>query len=273
MGIVGTEVFPFGVAEHLRKALPGLRLEPADDVSAELRIRLSEYEVAMLRRAGDVGARIYSEFLAHVVPDVTEGEAIGAALALAAQIPDCAHWNFLSASGPDSDVLVRRSLPPWRPDRRFQPGDTVHADCYGYLAGYCYDLARTVIVAGSRERAKVRVAHATQDAVFETAELLAPGVTSGELYQAASQALKTRGLSPAGGSFGHGIGAGFFRPYLVPTGPDLGRPLQAPFGFSIEIFATDGLGNYAYHEENFVVLENETICLTLGAGPSERRSC
>jgi ectoine hydrolase len=264
IGVVGEEVLPFGVVERFRASGLNLRLEPADDLSAELRLQLSENEVALLKRAGEVGAQIYSEFLDCVLPGTTEGEAIGAALALAARIPDCAHWNFLSGSGPDANALVRRSFPPWRPDRRYEPGDSVHADCYGYVAGYCYDLARTVVVSGSDEPAKTRVAEATRDAVMEVADKLRPGVTSGLLCEAATDALAARGLTAAGGSFGHGLGAGFFRPYLVPAGPDLERPVEAPFGFSIEIFATDGSGSFAYHEDNFVVLEAETICVTAG---------
>ena len=65
-------------------------------------------------------------------------------------------------------------------------------------------------------------------------------------------ALASRGLSAALGSFGHGIGAGFFRPYLLAVGPDLERQLAAPFAMSIEIFATDSAGTFAYHEDNFL---------------------
>jgi Xaa-Pro aminopeptidase len=219
-----------------------------------------------MRRAGEVGGIVYNTFLDHVVGGSTEGAAVGAAWAAAAQIPGCMHWNFLSASGPEADALVRASLPPWRPDRVFQPGDVVHADCYGYSAGYCYDLARTVVVPGADDAAKRRVAEATADAVEEIASYLRPGVSGGELYEAGCSALASRGLSAALGSFGHGIGAGFFRPYLLAVGPDLERKLAAPCAMSIEIFATDSAGVFAYHEDNFLVLDDETVCVTEAAG-------
>ena len=271
VGVVGQEVLPYSVADELRSTLPRLRLEPADDISAELRLRLSDAEVAMLKRAGEVGARIYEELVAHVVPGVTEGEAIGAAWALASQIPDCAHWNFLSASGPDADAIVKQSLPPWRPDRRYEAGDTVHADCYGYVSGYCYDLARTVFAGGPQTRGQERIAAATAEAVDEASEALRPGVTGGAIREAVSRALEARSLSALSGSFGHAIGAGFFRPYLLPAGPDHHRPLEAPFGFSLEVLATDGEDNYAYHEDNYVVLPDETICVTQVQLPSSQR--
>jgi Xaa-Pro aminopeptidase len=262
VGVVGQEVLPFGVADQIRSTLPRLRLEPADDISSKLRLQLSDAEVAMLRRAGEVGAQIYEELVAHVVPGATEGEAIGAAWALASQIPGCAHWNFLSASGPDAGAIVKHSLPPWRPDRRYEAGDTVHADCYGYVSGYCYDLARTVFAGGPQTPGQERVAAATAEAVQEASQALRPGVTSSALREAMSRALEARSLTALSGSFGHAIGAGFFRPYLLPAGPDLDRPLEPPFGFSLEVLATDGRDNYAYYEDNYVVLTDETICVT-----------
>ena len=270
VGVVGQEVLPYSVADQLRSTLPSLRLEPADDISAQLRLRLSDAEVEMLKRAGAVGARIYAELVAHVVPGVTEGEAIGAAWALASQIPDCAHWNFLSSSGPDADAIVKQSLPPWRPDRRYEAGDAVHADCFGYVSGYSYDLARTVFAGGPQTHGQERIAAATAEAVEEASEALRPGVTSGAIRDAMSRALNARSLSALSGSFGHAIGAGFFRPYLLPAGPDVHRPLEAPFGFSLEVLATDGEGNYAYHEDNYVVLSDRTICVTQVQLPSSQ---
>lgn len=264
LGVIGEEVLPFGVVTRLIESFPGLRLVPSDDISSRLRLRLSEHEVTMMIRAGEVGRSIYAEFLAHVIEGASEGQAVGAALRLAAQIPGCMHWNFISASGPDADALVRFSIPPWKPDRRYAPGDPVHADCFGYVDGYCYDLARTVVVPGQVTAKKRRVADATAEAVQEVAASLRPGVTSRELYETAQKALEARELSSAGGSFGHGIGAGFFRPYLVPAGPDLDRPIGAPSGMSIELFTTDREGRYAYHEDNYVVLDRDTICVTAG---------
>ena len=56
VGVVGEEVLPFSVAEALRRALPRMSLEPADHISSDLRLQLSEVEVALMRRAGEVGS-------------------------------------------------------------------------------------------------------------------------------------------------------------------------------------------------------------------------
>jgi Xaa-Pro aminopeptidase len=264
VGVIGEEVMPFSVASAIREALSSMSLEPADEISSTLRSRLSEAEVGLLVRAGEVGRTVYTAFLEHVVEGNVEGEAVGASLQVAARIPGCVHWNYISASGPDAGVLVRHSLPAWKPDRRFMAGDIVHADCFGYVDGYCYDLARTVVVPGPDEHRKEDVARRTREAVGEVAGLLRPGVTCGELYRGGVRALERRSLSPLLGTFGHGIGAGFFRPYLLPVGPDLDRRLEPQCGISIEIFATDGDGRYAYHEDNFVLLDGQTLCVTEG---------
>jgi Xaa-Pro aminopeptidase len=264
IGVVGEEVLPFGIAARVLDELPGVSLEGADEISAVLRSRLSAAEVSLLRRAGEVGGVVYRAFLESVAAGASEGEAVGASAAVAAQIPGCLHWNHISSSGPRAAMLVSSSMPPWEPERRFAPGDIVHADCFGYVDGYCYDLARTVVVDGPDAQRRRDTAARTREAVREVAAALRPGVSCGELYAIGRRALESRGLSPLLGTFGHGIGAGFFRPYLLPAGPDLNRQLEPPCGISIEMFAGDGGGGYAYHEDNFVVLDRGTICVTDG---------
>jgi Xaa-Pro aminopeptidase len=265
VGVIGQEVLPMAAVVAIQDALPGLRLEPADDISSGLRLRLSATEIDLLARAGAVGRDIYRVFVEHVREGALEGEAVGAALRFAAQVPGCMHWNFISSSGEHAGSLVRHSLPAWDPEQAFAGGDVVHADCFGYVDGYCYDLARTVVLDGPEVDAKRDVARRTHEAVDEVAAALEPGVTCRRLVAIGSRALERRGLSAALGSFGHGLGAGFFRLYLVAAGPDLELELEPPCGISIEIFATDENGRFAYHEDNYVVLESETVCLTADA--------
>src|SRR5205823_14569694 len=94
VGVVGVEVLPFSFGEELRRAFPRLRLQPADDLSAELRRALSEAEVEALRRASSVGARVYDAFTSALEPGATEGDAIAAGLGEAARLPGCTHWTF-----------------------------------------------------------------------------------------------------------------------------------------------------------------------------------
>jgi Xaa-Pro aminopeptidase len=261
VGVIGQEVLPFALADALRSMYPSLLLITADEISARLRFHLSDAEVALLQHAGAVGKRIYETYLAAAAPGRTEGEAVGAALAEAAQTPGCAHWSFLSAA-PDPSRLTRGGILGWTPEYRYSSGDVIHADCYGFVRGYVYDIARTRVVGGGMPHEQHAVAEATRCACDAIAGVLAPGKTCHELSVAAVSILSDFGLQSISPSIGHGIGAGFFRPYLVPNGPDAELILEPPCGLSIEIFATTDRGFYAYHEDNFIVLRDRVICTT-----------
>jgi Xaa-Pro aminopeptidase len=267
VGVIGYEVLPHSFAAALHDAYPTLTLEPADAISTGLRLRLSEAEVAMMRHAGATGRRIYDAFVAAAQPGETEGGAIGAALAEAAKIPGCIHWNFLAASGPHADALVRTSQPAWNPAQRYEQGDVVHADCYGFVRGYVYDLARTIVVGGKPTPDQDRAIKGVETAIQAMANQLNPGVTPRQLYAAGRQALADCGLRPVAPAFGHGIGAGFIRPYLFAPGPEVGgsdaeRPLTPPCGIAFEIIATDDIGHTVYHEDNYLLLDDGVLCLT-----------
>src|SRR5262249_34682489 len=158
---------------------------------------------------------IYAAFSEAVVPGATEGEAVGAGVAKAATIPGCAHWNFLSAAGPDAGRLADNSLPAWKPHYRYQAGDVVHADCYGILGGDAYDLARTRVVANAESDDQARVSRDTRAVCARIARALRPGATPRELHRVGTEALMDADLKSLSPTFGHAIGAGFFRPYLV----------------------------------------------------------
>ena len=264
IGIIGHEVLPHSFAAALTATYPRLTLEPADDIAAQLRLRLSPTEIIMMRHAGATGRRIYNAFLAAVKPGTSEGQAVGAALAEAAMIPGCTHWNFLAASGPHAHQLVRTSLPSWNPTQIYQPGDIVHADCYGHVFGYSYDLARTIVVGNKPTAEQSRVISGVENAIAAMSRALKSNVTPRQLFETGLQALNERQLTPLAPAFGHGIGAGFMRPYLFSAGADVAghdadRPLEPPLGIAFEIIAADDKGNTAYHEDNYVLLENDDV--------------
>src|SRR5262249_57799004 len=134
-----------------------------------------------LRRASRAGVRVYDAFTSALVPGASEGDAVAAGLGEAACIPGCAHWNFL-ASGPDPSILHRNAFPSWQPDYRYRTGDIVHADCYGFVDGFAYDLARTVVVGGDEPPGQSRVSAGVRAACGEMAATLLTGTTPRELH-------------------------------------------------------------------------------------------
>jgi Xaa-Pro aminopeptidase len=261
VGLLGGEVLPYSIGAELSRALPGLVLELGDDLSADLRRSLSEADLESLRRASRAGVSVYDAFTGALVPGATEGAAVAAGWGQAARIPGCAHWSFL-AGGPDASVLHHSVFPPWQPDYRYEDGDVVHADCFGFVDGFAYDLARTVTVGDEEPPAQARVSAGVRTACEAMAAALRPGATARELHAAGAGALSDAGLQPLSPGFGHGIGAGFFRPYIFPAGPDLDLPLAPRTAFAFEIFATDGRGRFAYHEDAYALLEDGVERLT-----------
>jgi Xaa-Pro aminopeptidase len=262
VGLVGWEVFPAGFAQQVAGAFPSLTLTNADDVTLSLRARLTPTEIEIMRFAGAAGFRVCNATLSAAVPGATEGEMIGAGLAEAATISRCAHWWFLSSSGSSADRLVTRTLPPWDATLELQDGDTVHPDMYGFVDGYVYDLARTAVVGGVPTASQERVIEGTREAVFAMAHALRPGTTPRKLHQLGLNVLERYGLQSDAFGFGHGIGEGFVHPWICPYGPDVDRPLEAPLGLSFEVFARSEDGEAGFHEDNFVLTEEEVLGLT-----------
>jgi Xaa-Pro aminopeptidase len=264
IGVLGMEVLPYSFAAALEAACPGLTLSDADDISADLRGKLSQAEVSMLEQACTAGVEVYRALLEHATPGRSEGEVIGAGYAEAARIPGCMPWAFLAASGPDAASFVSAALPPWNPSYHYEYGDVVHIDAYGFVEGYAYDFGRTLIVGGGDSGPQARVIGSVREAATAISQEIKPGATCRTLYETGIAFLEQAGLTPASGSFGHALGAGFFRPYINPDEPYADRPLAPPLGIAIEIFASDGKGHYAFHEDNFVLLEQGAKCLTSG---------
>jgi hypothetical protein len=100
------------------------------------------------------------------------------------------------------------------------------------------------------------------------AETLRPGVTPRKVYDSGLSYLAEQGLD-AGQipGFGHGLACGFIPPYFVRVGStarDLDRELAPPMGFAFETFVTDGHGNYAAWEEDYLWLGDGTVEMTTG---------
>jgi Xaa-Pro aminopeptidase len=263
VGIVGEEVMPFSIGRRLEAELPDLTLSGSDDIGTRLRRRLSDREQEVMLHAGSVGSGIYDALSEGMVEGQTEGEAIGRGWAQAARTPGCAHWNFLAASGPDADVLVKNAIPSWNPQLAYRPGDVTHIDCFGLYQGYYYDLARTFVVG---EEPLPEPYRGAQRACHAMAAALRPGVTATELHALGMRALSDSGHEPVMGSFGHGIGAGFFPPYITPGLAESDWGFEPPIGVAIEVLARDAEGRVSYHEDDYVLTEDGVVRLTRTRG-------
>lgn len=275
VGVIG-ECFPFTFGRALESRYPRLALEPADEIAAELRLVLSAAEIDMLRCAGKVGVEIFEAGVERAVAGATEGQFAGACAAKAAEVPGCTHWKIMAASGPHADRFVFDATPTWNPTYVYQDGDAAHADIFGFVNGYPYDLARTWTVGGEPSPDQQRAYDGAKELSWTLARTLKPGISVRELHEAGMEVLREHGLhapfafgadedaGEAAPSFGHAVGCGFIPPYLATGGSWQDRVLHPPAAFAFETFVTDGKGNYAGYEDMFVWLESGVECITTG---------
>ena len=150
--------------------------------------------------------------------------------------------------------------------RRLAPGELLRIDAYGSLAGYLFDLARTVVVGDERAGTvgggatdeQAELIDALRASVRAGIAALRPGVALADVARACEEALAAsdharRHGVPAhlmGGFWGHGLGLGFEPPWI---GPDSAERVEAGWCLAIERrAAVPGLGGAQYEDDVLV---------------------
>jgi Xaa-Pro aminopeptidase len=192
--------------ETMRGSLPA-KLRRAFFVSTErLVARIREVkdadEIASMRKAASLGCKLFEGVLKHIVPGAAEIE-VAAQLELLARRGGAEAMSFetIVASGERSALPHGRATLTKLPKRGF-----VTLDFGVLLNGYCSDMTRTVHLGkgGQRER---DVYHSVLEAQKAAVAMVAPGVTCGDVDEAARSVLREAGLEKAfSHSTGHGVG-------------------------------------------------------------------
>ncbi len=262
IGVVGTGSVVASSYLKLREAARGADLQEHDTLVAELRASKSPYELERLREAGEIGGRSIGAMIeTALTPGRTEAEAVAAGYA-AAVASGVAVYDACVASGPNSDYYAYGRLPSWC-TRTLEEGDFFHVDSYGALNGYLYDFARCCVVGGRPSAAQREVLEAVVDAVHAGVEAIAPGVTSGAVYEAVHGVLAERSMLPIedattvnnalSTSFpahGHSFGMGWEPPWLRAGGTEV---IAEDMCFGIEAMAgRPGVGSAKFEQDVLV---------------------
>jgi Xaa-Pro aminopeptidase len=189
------EALPARLRRSLLAALPTSLVE-------QLRRVKDEDELAIVVEAALVGCRLFDHILGFMKPGLREME-VAAELEHEARLMGAEAMSFetIVASG------VRSALPHGRASMALLPRrGFVTLDFGVILNGYCSDMTRTVYL--GKPKKEERDAY---NAVFEAQETavaaVGPGVTCGEVDEAARAVLRRDGLAEAfSHSTGHGVG-------------------------------------------------------------------
>jgi Xaa-Pro aminopeptidase len=192
--------------EAMKKAVPGaLRrgfFVAATGVVAKLREVKDQDEIARMRRAAALGCRLFDQVLEFVAAGATETE-VAAQLEFRARMAGAESMSFetIVASGRRSALPHGRATRTKLPKRGF-----VTMDFGVVLDGYCSDMTRTVHL-GKGTDEEWDVYHSVLEAQQAAIAAIAPGVTCGDVDEAARSVLRKAGLERAfSHSTGHGVG-------------------------------------------------------------------
>ena len=202
---IGIESEHFTVVEkkRLTQLLPtGARLKDAPPILERERMLKDAAELDSIRVAVALGASLFDRALEVLRPGVKEVE-VAAEMELVARRAGAEGMSFptIIASGP------RSALPHGRAsEQAIAPGGFVVCDFGVILASYCSDQTRTVWVGPRSERARSAY-EAVREAQQSAIDAVRPGITAGEVDDAARRVLRKAELGKYfTHSTGHGVG-------------------------------------------------------------------
>ena len=248
--IVGLESDHFTISEKKRLTQfrsAGILLKDAPAMVERLRMVKDDGEIAKIRAAVLLGARIYDRALEVLRPGVTEVE-VAAEMELAARRggADAMSFETIVASGP------RSALPHGRASSRpIAPGGFVVCDFGVILSGYCSDQTRTVWVGTPSEDAR-QAYEAVREAQLAAIEAVRAGVKAGEVDAAARSSLRKAGFGRYfTHSTGHGVGL------EIHEGPRIGESQSEVLQQGMVITVEPGVyfpGKWGVRIEDMVVV-------------------
>ena len=217
VGLVGGDVLTFTMLNKLRAALPELDLVPADDILLSLRMIKSPAEIALLRRASEIGSRMIEAMMAAAEPGASHGDVVAAGLNYLVPAGGVLYNSFMaSGRGGDPSRFAKSNFPTWGSDKRLESGDWIRFGISGAVDGYVFDLARAKAIGPTTNR-QIVLLESAQDCIQATLDAIRPGATAGDLGSAGLDKQESLGFSIDGvfSAMGHGIGLGWDDPWLA----------------------------------------------------------
>ena len=276
LGMVGTMSFLVSALRRMEeRAGRRLDLTDADHILDRLRVIKSPAEIAQMRRSAEVGKKWMDATMQAIVEGNTEGDAVGAGLAVLAANGGT-QQDIAIASGPNAQHYMGSSgMPHWNVTRPLQKGDLVHVDQWGPVDGYYTDFARSTVVGGKPTDGQRELLDGNVTLIHHLVASIEPSRTTfGDLYRTGSKWLddhgfanhtstgdETNNFSKLFPCFGHALGLGIDGPWIVD---DEETVIEPNMTLAIEaLVSKPGVGASNF-EENVLVTQTGAEILTAG---------
>lgn len=227
MGFESTHVT---VDQHQRwtEAMEGLELVPTKGLVEELRTIKDEEELALIRRAVELGDAAFAHIVEWLRPDMTEKEiAWEIEIFMRTHGADDIAFDLIVGSGPNGAMAHAEPS-----DRQIREGEPIVLDLGARVDGYCSDLTRTICVGEPNQR--FRHIHSIVLEAQEAAQhAMRTGLKGSTVDAIARDLIGSAGHGEHfGHSLGHGVGLAVHEgPRLAKTSEDV---LQAGMVITVE---------------------------------------
>lgn len=250
--------------EHLRRELPRAKIESAEEIVSELRLKKSDEEAALMKRASKIAEAALEFTLRDVRPGRKEIE-IASKLSseLLRRGGGGISFGPIVLSGPKS------ALPHGVPDEReMQEGEFLLIDFGTSFGGYHCDITRTFVVSGSPTDRMREVYESVLQANIRGVAASRPGVTYDYVHKNCQANLHARRFKEfMTHRTGHGLGLEIHEPPSVMAGNEDVVEQGAVFTIEPGLYL-EGWGGVRI-EDNIRVTEQG--CELLTSSPRELR--
>jgi Xaa-Pro dipeptidase len=246
------DYLPAGAFRELVARLPTAVLDPVDDLLARLRQIKTPLEVEHMRRLSRIADRAIGDALRQARVGTTEMEI---AAALTRSIFEQGAENFKLMIVATGERSIFPNVGPTR--RQLRSGDICRVEIFSMLDGYHAGVCRTARVGPAPAHAEA-IWRNLVECKYLTLEMMRPGASSREIYQAFIGHLGKMNLPPI--SFlGHGIGL------HLHEEPYLGRysdvPLEAGMVLGFEPLVYDTGYGFGMQNKDVVAVTEDGHCL------------
>lgn len=216
---------PAGDMATLQGHLPDVDFKPAEHLLDRLRQIKTPEEIDLLRRLSRISDQAITDAFAAVSVGMSEMDIAGA-LTRGVYELGAEHFKLMIIATGERSVLP--NVGPTR--RKLKEGDICRVEIFSMIGGYHAGVCRTAAVGAIPERAR-DIWSKLVECKYLVLDMIRPGASSREIYDAFLEKMKLAGLPPIG-FVGHGIGLHLHEePYL---GKYSDTPLEANMVLGIE---------------------------------------